>query len=72
MTIPDFQSCMLPILKLLQTGSEFAMKDGTDGICDAFQMTEEKRQQMLPSGQARVIANRVAWAKKYLMEAGLT
>src|SRR5690242_1867586 len=36
-----------------------------------FQLTEEERQQLLPSGKQTTFANRVHWAKTYLGQAGL-
>src|SRR4029077_17501292 len=36
-----------------------------------FGLTEEERQQLLPSGKQSSFSNRVAWAKSYLIQAGL-
>ena len=36
-----------------------------------FKLTEEERQQLLPSGKQTTFANRVHWAKTYLGQAGL-
>jgi restriction system protein len=69
--IPDFQSVMLPLLEYLSDGKERRMKDVTEAIADRYELTEDERQEMITSGNARVIVNRVAWAKSYLKEAGL-
>lgn len=71
MPIPDFQSCMVPILRIVSDGNEWTMRDITERISDEFELTDEERSQMLPSGYARSIVNRVGWAKSYLKEAGL-
>ena len=71
MTIPDFQSCFAPVLRIIEDGKEWAMKDVTDRVADYFQLSEEERDAMLPSGNSRVIVNRVGWARTYLKEAGL-
>lgn len=62
---------MLPLLQLLEDGNEWTMKELTARIEDLYSLTEEERAEMLPSGNVRVIVNRVAWAKLYVKEAGL-
>jgi restriction system protein len=71
MTIPDFQTCMLPLLRAVKDGNEWTMKEVTLRLCDEFDLSNDEREEMLPSGKARVIVNRVGWAKSYLKEAGL-
>jgi restriction system protein len=71
MAIPDFQTCMLPLLRTIQDGKEWSMKDITNELSDEFDLTPEEREGLIPSGNARVVVNRVGWAKMYLKEAGL-
>jgi restriction system protein len=71
MSIPDFQSVMLPLLKAIGDCQEHVMRNVTKNIADRFNLSEEERQEMLPSGQTTLIANRVGWAKTYLKNAGL-
>ncbi len=71
MPIPEFQTCMLPILRAIQDGNEWTMKDVTGCLSDEFELTTEEREELTPSGNAKVIVNRVGWAKMYLKEAGL-
>ena len=71
MSIPDFQSVMLPILKILGDGQDHVMREIQTAIEDQFHLTEQERQEMLPSGQGTVIANRVGWAKTHMKNAGL-
>jgi restriction system protein len=71
MTIPDFQSLMLPVLRLFKDGKEHQMKEITAILSDELGLSEEERAEMIPSGQARTIVNRAAWAKTYLDRAGL-
>ncbi len=40
MAIPDFQSLMLPLLKLLADKQEHAMREVTTLLSDQFQLTE--------------------------------
>jgi restriction system protein len=62
---------MLPVLETVSNAVDWPMKDVTAAVSDRFGLTEEERAKMLPSGVARVVVNRVAWAKLYLKEAGL-
>lgn len=70
MTIPDYQTLMLPVLKLAAEG-EKRVADVVDHIADEFRLTVEERDEMLPSGRQRVLHNRIHWAKFYMSKAGL-
>src|SRR6516162_1766157 len=71
MAIPDFQSVMLPLLKILGDGQERAMREVTNLLADLFRLTDDEREEMLPSGQQKLFSNRVTWAKLHLKAAGL-
>ena len=71
MGIPDFQATMLPLLQYLSDGKEHSNADIYDALGSQFDMSDEEKQEMLPSGKQRVFVNRVAWAKSYLKQAGL-
>jgi len=71
MSIPDFQSVMLPLLEVLADGQVRAMRDITDALVTRFGLTDHEKQQRLPSGQQTVFSNRVAWAKTHMKMAGL-
>lgn len=71
MAIPDYQTLMLPVLKLTEDGKEHQMKGLIASLIDRFEMTDEEKTQLLPSGTAHVFGSRVAWAKTYLKQAGL-
>lgn len=71
MPIPDFQSAMLPILKLTADGGVHTLAEGVETVAREFKTTAEERDQLLPSRRQRVIYNRVGWAKTYLQKAGL-
>jgi restriction system protein len=71
MAIPDFQSVMLPLVKVLGDGQERTMREVTDLLAQSFQLTDQEREERLPSGQQSVFSNRVAWAKSHLKAAGL-
>ena len=59
MAIPDYQTLMLPILKIAGDGQEHRISDVVDQLARDFQLTDEERQQLLPSGKQATFANRV-------------
>jgi restriction endonuclease Mrr len=63
MPIPDHQTLMLPLLKVAGDGQEHRTSDVADRLARDFKLTEEERQQLLPSGKQATLSNRVAWAK---------
>jgi len=69
MAIPDYQTLMLPVLQLASEGEQ-RVADVVDLLADRVGLTEEERQQLLPSGRQRVVHNRIHWAKFYLTKAG--
>lgn len=70
MSIPDYQSLMLPVLRLAAEG-EKRVADVEDRIADDLGLTAEEREELLPSGRQRVLHNRIHWAKFYMSKAGL-
>jgi restriction system protein len=71
MTIPDYQSIMLPLLKLVSDKQEHKMRDVTDTLADQFELSDEERKVLIPSGTQALLYNRVGWARTYLVKAGL-
>ncbi|MCB0218390.1 MAG: restriction endonuclease [Chrysiogenetes bacterium] len=70
MAIPDFQTLMLPVLKIGNSG-EIQAKQATELLSDEFGLTDEERTQLLPSGTTTTIHNRVAWAVSHMVQAKL-
>lgn len=70
MTIPDYQSLMLPVLRLATVGA-MRVPEAADLIADQLGLTEAEREEMLPSGRQRLLHNRIHWAKFYMSKAGL-
>ena len=70
MAIPNYETLMLPVLKL------FA--DGTPNIAacvpilqEQFDISDEEASELIPSGTATVLQSRAHWARTYLAKAGL-
>lgn len=69
--IPDFQTLMRPLLDALSDGSVRRTRDLVTGMSDRFELTDEDRAALLPSGRQRLMDNRVAWSISHLFQAGL-
>jgi len=71
MAIPDYQSIMLPLLKLASDKEEHPMQEAIECLASFFKISEAELQEFLPSGQQKIFDNRVGWARTYLKKAGL-
>lgn len=71
MSIPDYESLMLPLLKRLADGRVRTLRDVTSELADEFKLSDDERAQLLPSGGTLTFASRVGWAKTYLKKAEL-
>lgn len=71
MTVPDFQTIMLPLLRTITDQREYSIRDVIENLAKEFNLTEQDRKELLPSGQQYVFDNRVGWARTYLKKAGL-
>ncbi|EHB50690.1 restriction endonuclease [Paenibacillus lactis] len=71
MTIPDFQSIMLPFLISVADRSEHKHSETIQKLAKFFGLSDEELRELLPSGRQAVFTNRVGWARTYLMKAGL-
>jgi len=69
--IPDFQSCMRPLLAAVQNGQIHHFSEVIQQLCLHFELSDAEVAQKLPSGKQSIIRNRVAWARTYLNKAGL-
>lgn len=70
MPIPQYEQFMTPALKLLKDAPR-AAKEILTTICEQLHISQEEQQEMLPSGQQTIVANRLNWAISYMYNAGL-
>ena len=70
MAIPDYQSLMLPVLRLAADG-ETRVPDAAEKLADKLGLSVQEREEMLPSGRQRIFHNRIHWAQFYMTKAGL-
>jgi hypothetical protein len=70
MAVPDFQTLMLPLLKVAGDGQQHTFAEAVERLAEEFQLSDDDRAQLLKSGQTRMY-NRVGWTSTYLKKAGL-
>jgi restriction system protein len=70
MTVPDYQSLMLPVL-VASSKDEVRIGDVVSQLAEELKLSPEDRAELLPSGKQTLFSNRVHWAKTYLGKANL-
>jgi restriction system protein len=71
MSIPDYQSLMLPFLKFVDKHGAVNRKEALHWVIAEFKLNESEQKELLPSGKQPIIQNRMGWAWTYLKKAGL-
>ncbi|MBI4714961.1 MAG: restriction endonuclease [Nitrospirae bacterium] len=73
MPIPDYETLMLPLLRIAETkkGNEVALIEAIGQLASEYKLTEEEKRELLPSGSTFKFSSRVSWARTYLQKAGL-
>jgi restriction system protein len=71
MTVPSYQDFMLPTLKLIADNCEHKSRDIVEQAADMLGLTEEDKQEKLPSQTQATYYNRAMWARTYLKKACL-
>ena len=73
MPIPDYETLMLPLLRLAaaEPANEVSTPEAARVLASEFHLSEQERTALLPSGGTFVFASRVSWACTYLKKAGL-
>lgn len=71
MAVPTYDRCMLPLLQFADDGQEHHIREAIEALSHYFQLTDEDRNERLPSGKKLTFDDRVQWANTYLKKAGL-
>jgi restriction system protein len=66
--IPDFQTIMRPLLVVLADGQEHNVGAMRDELAKHFSLTPDDLAAQIPSGRAKMFANRVGWATTHLYQ----
>jgi restriction system protein len=69
MAIPDFQTIMLPLLRLAGDGLEHEVSAAAEDLAKFFGLSQDDWEELVPSGTQRKFSNRVTWAVSYLKHA---
>lgn len=69
--VPTYDQLTLPLLQLAADGRVHTLRSAGDAIADTLNLTESQRGDLLPSGRRTRFADRLTWAKTYLVQAGL-
>ena len=64
----DFQSIMQPVLAMLADDQEHPVTEIRQRLAERFSLSQDELETMLPSGRAKMFANRVGWATTYLYQ----
>lgn len=70
MAIPDYETLMLPVLKLFSSGAK-NVSECLPAVKREFGITDQEAEELLPSGRVTVLQSRTHWARTYLSKAGL-
>jgi len=71
MGIPDYQTIMLPLLKFASDKDEHRFREAVENLSQEFNLSEDERRELLPSGIQPIFDNRVGWASTHLKKACL-
>lgn len=71
MSIPDFQTLMLPLLRFAADGKSHSKQEALPALASEFKSSEADLAEELPKVRQGKFYNRVAWAQTYLKQAGL-
>src|SRR5437762_2252177 len=71
MSIPKYDELTWPLLELLKDGQPRSTDQAAAALSDRFQLTDEERSSLLPSGGQTYMVNRAGWAGFHLDRAGL-
>lgn len=69
MAIPDFQTIMLPLLKIVGDGKEHQRSNVVEALASEFRLTDDEKEELLPSGTQPKFYSRVGWAMTYMKKA---
>jgi restriction system protein len=70
MPVPNFQSFLLPLLRLMADGKDHAVADLRNHVQEAVGLSDADLLEKIPSGTQSKFANRLTWASVYLTKAG--
>lgn len=70
MPVPDYETLMLPVLRLFAAGAK-NVAECLPSLKGEFAISDEEARELIPSGRITVLQSRAHWARTYLSKAGL-
>ena len=70
MAIPKFNELFNDVLEFLSDKQEYKTRDVKEMLSNKLDLTDEERQELLPSGTETIIKNRIGWSITSLKKAG--
>ena len=71
MPIPQINEILHPFMINLMDLRECSIKNMSNNMGIHFSLSEEEKEQTLPSGKETILKNRVGWARTFLKKSGL-
>ncbi len=71
MEIPSYYALYRPFLQAIRDGQTYSIKAVRENAAQMLALTEAELAERLPSNRQTVFANRLGWAKTYLLKAGM-
>jgi restriction system protein len=71
MAVPDFQTMMLPFLRLTQDQQEHSLREIANSLVKHYNLTLEDTEERVPSGVQTKLDNRVSWISTYFKKTGV-
>jgi len=71
MSVPDFQTMMLPFLRFAQNQVEVSTREVIPFLTNHYNLSEEEVTEQIPSGYQTKLSNRVSWIFAHLRKAGV-
>jgi len=71
MAVPDFQSIMLPMLRMMANGREYSLADILGTLGSEFQLSDDDLSERIPSGRQTKFYNRICWSTTHLKKAAI-
>jgi restriction system protein len=71
MSIPDFQTMMLPFLGFFKDEKEHSIREITSSIVNHYKLSQVEIEELIPSGRQTRLVNRVSWVCVHFQHAKL-
>ena len=71
MSVPEFQKYFLPFLEIVKDKKDHTINELIDRLANYFKLSNEDKNELVPSGRDTRHANRVKWTRTYFRKASL-